>query len=180
MEPRLDLSLGSLADSVRRLPRSRRLAREQESAAAELVLDGDGRSLGAYIPSPLIPTDLRMRALAIGGAPAWSRRLKRMDTLIDNARAELETAWRALADACRDAPEYFASEWRQHAARFDFSAINELARRHNLYFPAEANLAMDPKTGDYVGIGGGDYRRYPLDCAWVLERFPADLLTALS
>ena len=177
---RLDLSLGSLAEGVRHLPKRRPLGREQEQAAAELVVEGEGQSLGAYVPSPLIPTDLRMRALAIGGAPAWSRRLKRMDTLIDNARAELEAAWRALAAARRDAPRRFAAEWREQAARYDFSAINELVRRHNLYFPAEANLAMDPRTGDYIGIGGGDYRRYPLDGAWILERFPPDLSVALS
>ena len=176
---RLDLSLGSLAEGSRGLRRMRPLPREQEQAAADLALEGDGRSLGAYVPSPLIPTDLRVRALAIGGAPAWSRRLKRMDTLIDSAWAELEAAWRALARARRDAPERFAREWREHADRYDFSAVNELVRRHNLYFPAEANLAMDPRTGDYIGIGGGDYRRYPLDGGWVLERFPADLSAAL-
>jgi hypothetical protein len=103
-----------------------------------------------------------------------------MDTLIDQAQQELETAWRALAAACRDAPARFAAEWRAHAAGFDLSAVNELVRRHNLYFPAEANLAMDPRTGDYIGIGGGDYRRYPLDGGWVLERFPPELSAALA
>ena len=177
---RLDLSLGSLAEGARHLPKRRSLGREQEQAAAEIVVDGEGQSLGAYVPSPLIPTDLRMRALAIGGAPAWSRRLKRMDTLIDRAHDELEATWRALAETWRRTPARFAAEWREHAAGYDFSAINELVRRHNLYFPAEANLAMDPRTGDYIGIGGGDYRRYPLDARWVLERFPPDLSAALS
>jgi hypothetical protein len=32
---------------------------------------------------------------------------------------------------------------------------------------------MDPKTRDFVRVGGRDYRRDPLDAAWILERFPA-------
>jgi hypothetical protein len=32
---------------------------------------------------------------------------------------------------------------------------------------------MDPKTRDYVKVGGRSYRRRPLDAAWILDRFPA-------
>jgi hypothetical protein len=32
---------------------------------------------------------------------------------------------------------------------------------------------MDPKTRDFVTIGGKSYRREPLDAAWILARFPA-------
>jgi hypothetical protein len=31
---------------------------------------------------------------------------------------------------------------------------------------------MDPRTRDYVKIGGRSYRREPLDAAWILSRFP--------
>ena len=177
---RLDISFGSLAEGALGIRRSRRLAREQERAAAELVADGEGKSLGAYVPSTLIPTEARVRALAIGGAPAWSRRLRRMDALVDEALEELRSAWRGLGCELRHEPARFAVEWRERAAAYDFSAVNELVRRHNLYFPAEANLPMDVRTGDFIGIGGGDYRRYPLDAGWVLERFPAELRAALA
>lgn len=177
---RLDLSLGSLAAGAGGARGYRRLRREKEQAAAQTAPDSPGQSLGAYVPSALISTDARVRALATGGAPAWSRRLRRMDTLIDEALDDLEEAWRRLAQALRDQPARFAAEWRRHAARYDFAAVNELVRRHNLYFPAEARLPMDVRTGDFIGPGGGDYRRYPLDAAWVLERFPADLASALA
>jgi hypothetical protein len=62
----------------------------------------------------------------------------------------------------------------------DLDRINDLVERHNLYFPAEAKLAMDVRTGDYIGIGGGDYRRQSLDAQWVLELFPPDLALALA
>jgi hypothetical protein len=31
---------------------------------------------------------------------------------------------------------------------------------------------MDPKTRDFVTVGGRSYRRDPLDAAWALDRFP--------
>ena len=37
---------------------------------------------------------------------------------------------------------------------------------------------MDPRTGDYALVNGKDYRLQPLDSAWILERFPADLGSA--
>jgi hypothetical protein len=74
----------------------------------------------------------------------------------------------------------FAAVWRQYAASFDFDQVNELVDRHNRYFPAEANLPMDVKTLDYVSFAGADYRRQPLDAAWILAQFPPDLDDALA
>ena len=37
---------------------------------------------------------------------------------------------------------------------------------------------MDPRTRDFVKVGGRSYRREPLDAAWILERFPAPDYTA--
>lgn len=172
--------LGSLFESFP-LGRRLRVRPLEHEAVADLPARPDqDQSLEGYIPSALIPADQRLRAMVIGGAPAWSRRLKRIDTLTTVALADLETAWRKLAWARRQDPERFSAEWREHAARADFSRVNDLIGRHNLHFPVEANLAMDVRTGDYIGFGGGDYRRLPLDTAWVLERFPPDLATALS
>jgi hypothetical protein len=177
---RLDIPAGSFALG-RRAARFRPLTLGQEEAAAELPAEpGREQSLAGYIPSALISTEARMAALAIGGAPAWSRRLRRIDTLVDEALTELEAVWRQLAQAWRNKPTAFAAEWRDYAAQVNFTRVNDLIRRHNLYFPAEANLAMDVHTGDFIGLGGGDYRRRPLDAAWVLERFPADLASALE
>jgi hypothetical protein len=37
---------------------------------------------------------------------------------------------------------------------------------------------MDPRTGDFALVNGEDYRKRPLDAAWALERFPAELSAA--
>jgi len=64
------------------------------------------------------------------------------------------------------------AEWRAVAEAWDFGSINELIDKHNRWYPVEARLAMDPRTRDYVKVGGRPYRRDRLDAAWVLERFP--------
>jgi hypothetical protein len=78
----------------------------------------------------------------------------------------------ALAEAYaehRDGPD----AWRRIAERWNFTAVNELIEKHNRWFPIEARLPMDPKTRDFVKVGGRPYRRAPLDASWVLARFPA-------
>ena len=56
--------------------------------------------------------------------------------------------------------------------------MNELVDRHNRWFPAEARLAMDPRTRDFVKINGRPYQRQALDAEWILARWPADLARA--
>lgn len=168
---------GSLALGGRRL-RIRPLDQEQDVEAPPEPDRQQG--LSGHVPSPLISTDQRVRAMIIGGAPAWSRRLKQIDTLTDDALAQLEAAWRELAKARRGRPDRFAAEWREHAAGVDFSLVNDLVARHNLYFPTEARLPMSVHTRDYIGHDGRDYRLRPRDAAWVLERLPADLSSALE
>jgi hypothetical protein len=174
---RIDIPRGT-GEALRRANRVRK--RPAELDPEQVISNappepGAEPSLASYIPSALITTDQRARALVIGTAPAWSRRLRRIDTLTEQALERLEAAWRSLAADYRQRPDRFAAAWRAQAASFDLSLINDLISRHNEHFPAEANLPMDPRTGDFIGPGGGDYRRPRLDVAWILERFPPEL-----
>ena len=165
---------------ARRRSRRRQIQDDQERAAVSAPLySGREAALSASIPSPLIPIDQRVRALAIGGAPAWSRRLKKIHDLRAAATTELQADWLGLAERRRRDPARFAAEWRQHAESFDWRPLNDLIDRHNRHFPAEVNLPMDLQTRDYVAYNGTDYRLRALDAAWVLERFPPDLVAAL-
>jgi hypothetical protein len=171
---------GTLA-STRLSRRLSRRARDEEARINEVPpASGKEKNLSEHVPSSLIPLQDRVRALAVGGAPAWSRRLKRIHDLTLAATAMLQADWHTLARKARGDRSRFAAAWRQHADSFDFDQINELVDRHNRYFPAEANLPMDVKTLDYVAFAGGDYRRRPLDSAWILTQFPPDLDTALA
>jgi hypothetical protein len=101
---------------------------------------------------------------SLGGPLPYMRRLRQIDEEIEAHAARLAEAYaRHRAD-----PE----SWRRLAERWDFGEVNDLIDRHNRYYPVEARLAMDPRTRDYVKIGGRSYRREPLDSTWILARFP--------
>jgi hypothetical protein len=171
---------GTLASSRLSRRLSRRARAEEARIVEEPTRPGREKNLSEHVPSALISLPERVRALAIGGAPAWSRRLKRIYDLTLAATAQLQGEWHQTAAQARGDRQRFAAAWHQHAASFDFAQINDLVDRHNRYFPAEANLPMDIKTHDYVSYSGGDYRRQPLDAAWIIARFPVDLDAALA
>ena len=110
---------------------------------------------------------------ALGGPTAWMRRLRAIEDAVEQHEGQLGEARRTLADELED-PEEFAAAWRELAGNWSFAAVNELIERHNRNFPAEARLAMDPRTRDFVCINGRSYLREPLGADWILERFPAD------
>jgi hypothetical protein len=102
---------------------------------------------------------------SLGGPLPYMQRLRRIDEETDAVRARLAEAY----EHHRDNP----AEWRRIAARFDFGEINDLIERHNRWFPVESRLPMDPRSRDFVPVGGRPYRRSLLDTAWILEQFPA-------
>lgn len=114
-------------------------------------------------------------ALSLAGPPAHSRRLREIEGEIaaheDSLRVELEN----LARRHRRDPGGFADAWRALAAGWRFDAVNELIARHNLFYPVEARLPMDPRTRDFVLVGGKPYRIRPLDADWILSKFPPEL-----
>jgi hypothetical protein len=105
-------------------------------------------------------------------------RLREIEAETARHEAELEAAWRRLAEEVAGDAEGFAQLWRRIAARWNFYAVNELIERHNHWYPVESRLPMDPRSGDFVLVNGRSYKREPLDSAWVLDRFPARLSTA--
>ena len=65
-------------------------------------------------------------------------------------------------------------------AGWSFDEVNDLIERHNRWYPVEARLPMDPRTGDYALVNGRAYRIEALDSRWVLDRFPPVLRRALA
>ncbi len=110
-------------------------------------------------------------ALSLAGPPAHVRRLRAIEEETAAHEEALRAAWTGLSHGCRG--DAFARRWREVALRWNFDAVNELIRLHNLWYPAEAKLPMDPRTRDFVLVGGAPYRRRALDAGWILERFPA-------
>ena len=114
---------------------------------------------------------------ALDGPTIWMRRLRAIEDAVDQHERQLGEAWRRLAEKLEE-PTEFEDAWREVAAEWSFAAVNELIERHNRNFPAEARLAMDPRTRDFVRVNGRPYLREPLDAEWILERFPPDRAAA--
>jgi len=127
--------------------------------------------LNPLVGRPLPRRIRRFRAEAdrylasLGGPLPYMQRLRQIDDEIDGHTTRLALAY----EEHRDDPE----GWLTLAGRWDFGAVNDLIERHNRWYPVEARLPMDPRTRDYVKVGGRSYRRELLDADWILERFPA-------
>jgi hypothetical protein len=158
-------------------PETPRERRERETLEADLE------------SSPVRGTPLRQRirnfrpdpesaVRALDGPTIWMRRLRAIEDAVEQHELQLAEAWRRLAVEIED-PAGFAEAWRELAGNWSFSHVNGLIERHNRNFPAEAQLAMDPRTRDFVRIHGRPYEREPLGEAWVLEHFPAERAATL-
>lgn len=104
--------------------------------------------------------------------PRYMLRLLEIDGEFRAQMRRLEVAYRELEDACGHQADEFSRRWRAEAGAWSFDHLNDLIRQHNAWYPAEANLAMDPRTLDYVPIRGASYRRVELRPEWILEHFP--------
>jgi hypothetical protein len=112
--------------------------------------------------------------LKAGLKPRWMERLSEIDHSIAAQRARIGRTYRKLQEECAGDRAAFARRWREQAASYRFDELNELIEQHNEWYPIERELPMDPRTRDYVRIGGRDFRRPVLGAAWVLEQFPAE------
>jgi hypothetical protein len=118
--------------------------------------------------------------VATRGPLPYMLRLREIEQRTESHESDLRAAWHALADDCASEPARFRDEWGARAACEVFDEVNDLIDRHNRWYPAESRLPMDPTRGDYALVNGRDYQLAPLDVAWVLERFPADLSSAAA
>ncbi|MDQ3102969.1 MAG: hypothetical protein M3Q53_03920 [Actinomycetota bacterium] len=99
---------------------------------------------------------------SLGGPLPYMARLREIEVLV--ARHELALAERqATTDP---------ADWPAVAEQWIFAEVNELIDRHNRWYPMEARLPMDPRTGDFALVNGERYQRRRLDARWVLECFP--------
>ena len=106
---------------------------------------------------------------------AYMRRLRAIEDEEARHLRELESAWRTLAEDERDEAA-FALAWREVASAWDLRRINDLVAKHNAYYPIEARVPMNPRTGTYAQR----WQRGEYAAAWILERFPAVRALALE
>lgn len=152
-------------DEDRRNAVERLLARDLEQ------VDGVGKPLSRRARQTRRSVEAYLQA---GVRPRWMERLGEIDAGIARETRRLERAYNALREEHRGDPATFARRWRDLARSWPFADVNELIGQHNEWFPIERQLPIDPRTRDYVLVGGRPYRREELGPEWVLERFPAE------
>ncbi|HUR84927.1 MAG TPA: hypothetical protein VMY78_06240 [Solirubrobacteraceae bacterium] len=110
--------------------------------------------------------------LKAGMRPRWMERVSDIDAGIIRERRRLADAYREMRAEAGD-DELFARRWRALAEHWPFEPdLNELIAQHNEWYPIERDLPLNPRTGDYVRVGGRSYRRPVLGPKWILEQFP--------
>jgi hypothetical protein len=114
---------------------------------------------------------------AIGAAfmPRYMERLREIEDELALLRFRLARERDRIARECDGDEAAFVRRWRETVAVWRFDDLNELIEMHNEWYPVEADLPVDPRTGDYVTVGGREFRRPPVTADWVLARFPAAL-----
>ena len=145
----------------------------------ERVLDRslvDESGLGKPLSHRAATTQRSVEAyLKAGVTPRWMERVVEIDQGIAAERRRLERSYRALRSEYGRDRAAFARRWRELVAVWRFPPeLNALIEQHNEWYPVERRLPMNPRTGDYVPVGGRSYRRPVLGPEWVLEQFPAD------
>jgi hypothetical protein len=114
-------------------------------------MDSKRLSVGSLPVNFKISLDARVRAAA--GVPAYMRRKRRIEDLEEAMRQALvEVYQQALEDNGGDEP-VAKSAMQQRAREMDLGLLNDLIDRHNRYYPIEANLPTDVKTGKLMVSG---------------------------
>ena len=155
-------------------PRDRRERAALEEDLLTIPLTGRPLPVRARFGRPTAEAYLA----ATRGPLPYMLRLREIEQRIADLEAALRDAWKTLANARAGDQSRFRSEWIARVEALTFDDLNDLIDRHNRWYPVESRLPMDPRTGDYALVNGRDYRLEPLDAAWVLDRFPADLSSA--
>lgn len=117
-----------------------------------------------------LTSEERIRALTIG-PPAWALRkrhiedleAKHVKTLVDLHHVLVAKALARGEPADR---EGIARAIEEKARALDLRKMNALVDAHNRYYPIEANLPIDPKTGGSL-VHGRPWRPEP---PWTVER----------
>jgi hypothetical protein len=119
-------------------------------------------ALDTLSPARNFTIHLEDRVRAMGGPPAYMRRKRDIEDLearlvaslkAHDAKRQAALAARAMDELARlgDAPRGFVRS---------LADLNDLIDRHNRYYPIEANLPIDPKTGRLLD-GGHPFAPHP-------------------
>jgi hypothetical protein len=123
------------------------------------------RASAVETASPVRNFTLRLddRIRALGGPAAYMRRKREIE---DTEEMLLRLLDDRLTELTGSPPEEILRELRATAEAFDLRRLNHLIATHNRYYPAEANLPLDIRTGELLERG----RPWKRLASWTIER----------
>ena len=111
--------------------------------------------------------DQRVRALAVG-VPIYVERKRRIEDLEAAMLKKLVVLYDTLV-AKGTTPEDAKDRAHEAAHATDFTKLDALVTKHNRWYPVEANLPCDPKSGCYLLFG----RKWSPEPPWTAARLVA-------
>jgi hypothetical protein len=99
-----------------------------------------------------VTTEAKARA-AIAGPPAHVLRKRRIEDMEDALVAKLVGLAKKSRSTHPGDDDAARAAFACAARDIDLAPINSLVEKHNRYYPCEANLPMDPRTGALLDRG---------------------------
>jgi len=119
-----------------------------------------------------VTTEATVRALGVG-VPSYAARKRRIEDGVDDLLSFLEEHEAKLRAEGKGDRE-IAGALEAAARRIDLDALNRLVEHHNRYYPIEADLPIDPRTGAFLLRRGTPFEpELPLDAARLLALYAA-------
>jgi len=126
------------------------------------------------IPEVNFTIPLEKKVQALSGPPYYAMRARQIEQLTDQLMEDLAVQYRDMIKKFVHRPEVFAVKWRESIDSLELDTINDLIERHNEYYPIEANLAMDPRSGVTM-LGPVPWEpKEKVTIESLLQQFPAD------
>lgn len=102
---------------------------------------------------------LAQRLRGLEGLPSYLVRLRRIEELTERLVSYLRHLVQRARAAWPDDDVTAAEVFFASAHVVDLGPLNELIDAHNRYYPIEANLAMDVRTGRFLDGNGEPWRK---------------------
>ncbi len=160
----------------------RRPSHEHEPTAVERLLReraGDLPGIGKPLTerARLAQRSVESYLTGANNPPRWMERVAEIDRRLKRERRLLAEERRALRARFGVDVAGFAAVWREFASERGrsraYRELNELIHAHNEWYPIERDLPVNPRTGEWVSVGGRSFLRPVIGAEWVLREFPA-------
>lgn len=92
------------------------------------------------------------------GLPSYLVRKRRIEETIEKLVGKLRRMRTRAWEAWPDRPELATAQFFDEANALSLESLAQLIRSHNQYYPIEANLPIEVRTGYYLERGGERWR----------------------